>query len=155
MKKARYGKLLFSVLAFSIAVLVSGCASRPTPTPAATTSELQRLQGTWEGSMVGDQANQKIIITIAGDSLHFHRDPKFWFKTTFTLPTGTNPQELHATITDCAPPLDPVGKVVVAIFKIEGETMTLAAMGDDAAETPKTFEGGTRYDLRKVQPRKS
>ena len=100
--------------------------------------------------MVGD-LERKITITISGDSLHFHRDTNFWFKTTFTLPAGKNPQELHATIRDCAEK-ESIGKVVVSIFKIEGEALTLLAMGDDAADMPKSFEatGGARYELRKV-----
>ena len=115
-----------------------------------TNAELQLLQGTWEGVLVGD--NQKITITITGNSLHFHRDTNFWFETTITLPAGTEPQQLHATIKRGA---NSIGQVVVVIFKIEDGTLTLATIGDDAEETPKSFEAaGTRYELRKVQPQK-
>lgn len=113
---------------------------------------LRLLQGVWEGVLVGDAAHQKITITIADRSLHFHRDTNFWFKTTFTLPAGKNPMQLHATIKDCPPSADSVGKVVKAFFKIEDGTLTLATMGDDTEETPQSFEAaGTRYELRKVQ----
>jgi hypothetical protein len=46
--------------------------------------------------------------------------------------------------------------VVVALFKIEGGTLTLAARGDGSEETPISFEDEkvTRYELRKVQPEK-
>ena len=54
--------------------------------------------------MVGDESNGKITITITGNSLHFHRDTNFWFETTFTLPAGTDPKQLHATIKGCSPP---------------------------------------------------
>ena len=116
-------------------------------------AELQRLQGKWEGVMVGDKAHQKITITITGNSLHFHRDTNFWFETTITLPAGTNPKQLHATIKDGA---NSVGQVVVAIFKIEDGTLTLAT-GNGDGEAPKSFEatgdnGLNRYELRKVQP---
>ena len=47
------------------------------PAKAKPSVELQRLQGTWEGFQVGDQA--KVRITITGQSLHFHRDKNFWF----------------------------------------------------------------------------
>jgi uncharacterized protein (TIGR03067 family) len=120
--------------------------------------ELQPLQGTWEGVMVGQEKNGNISITITSNSLHFHRDTNFWFETTFTQPVGTDPKQLHATIKDCAPGQESsVGKVVVAIYKIEDGTLTLAAIGDE--ETPKSFEaaeekGLTRYELRKVQPQK-
>ena len=68
-----------------------------------TNAELQLLQGTWEGVLVGDKAHQKITITITGNSLHFHRDTNFWFETTITLPAGKDPKQLHATIKGCPP----------------------------------------------------
>ena len=102
--------------------LQAGC-TYPAPTASTlvpTASELQRLQGTWEGVVAGDKSDAKYTITITGNSLHFHRDPKFWFATTITLPADTDPRQLHATINDCAPGQEnSVGKVVVAIFKIE------------------------------------
>lgn len=125
----------------------------PDQTAAA---ELQRLQGTWEGVLVGDKARQRITITIIGNSLHFHRDTNFWFATTITLPAGKDPKQLHATIKDRAPSQGvSIGQVVRAFFKIEDGTLTLATIGDDAEETTKGFEdAGTRYELRKVQPQK-
>jgi uncharacterized protein (TIGR03067 family) len=122
--------------------------------------ELQPLQGTWEGVMVGQEKNGNITITIAGNSLHFHRDTNFWFETTFTLPVRTDPKRLQATIKDCAPGQEnSVGKVVGAIFKIEDGTLTLVAIGDGDEDTPKSFEategkGLSRYELRQVQSQK-
>ena len=99
---------------------------------------------------------RKDTITITGNSLHFHRDSKFWFATTITLAPDTDPRQLRATIKDGAPGQESsVGKVVVAIFKIEDGLLTLAAGGDE--EAPKSFEadqGLTRYELRKVLPQK-
>ena len=105
---------------------------------------------------MGDMSFQKITITITGNSLHFHRDTNFWFETTITLPAGTDPKQLHATIKDCPPSqASSIGQVVRAFFKIEDGTLTLATIGDDAEETPKSFEAaGTRYELRKIQPKK-
>ncbi len=127
--------------------LQAGCIHSP---PDA---KLQRLQGKWEGFVVGDKARDKITITITGDSFHFHRDSNFWFATTITLPAGTAPQQLRATIKHSAPPEDSNGKVVDAIFKIENGTLTVAASGDGSKEAPKSFEAEnvTRYELRKVQ----
>jgi uncharacterized protein (TIGR03067 family) len=114
--------------------------------------ELQPLQGTWEGVMVGEEKNGKITITITSNSLHFHRDTNFWFETTFTQPVGKDPKQLHATIKDCPSGQESsVGKVVAAIYKIEDGTLTLATRG--AEETPASFdeEKVSRYELRKVQ----
>jgi uncharacterized protein (TIGR03067 family) len=122
--------------------------------------ELQRLQGTWEGVLVGEETNGNITITITSNSLHFHRDTNFWFETTFTQPVGTNPKQLRATIKDCAPGQESsIGKVVVAIYKIEDGTLTLVAKGEGDEGTPKSFEGSedkgmAHYELRKVQPQK-
>ena len=120
-----------------------------------TNADLQLLQGTWEGAVVGDKAQQKITITITGNSFHFHRDTNFWFDTTITLPAGTDPKQLYATIKGCPPSqADSIGKVVGAIFKIEDGTLTLAdyAMSD---EPPKTFADATSlYVVKKVRPQK-
>ena len=105
------------------------------------------------------QSHGKITITITGNSFHFHRDTNFWFETAITLPAGTNPKQLHATIKGCPPSqASSIGKVVVAIFKIEDGTLTLAT-GNGDGQAPKSFEatgdnGRNRYELRKVQPQK-
>ena len=126
-----------------------------------TNAELQLLQGTWEGVLVGQEKDGKITITITGNSFHFHRDTNFWFDTTITLPAGTDPKQLFATIKDSSPPTNGIGQVVGAIFKIEDGALTLATGGGDVSPegTPKSFEatedkGLTRYELRKVQPHK-
>src|SRR5215510_14241127 len=147
--------------------LVANAGEQPTASAKCaanqpTAIELQLLQGTWEGVLVGDEAHQKITITVTGNSLHFHRDTNFWFETTITLPAGKDPKQLHATIKGCPPSqADSIGTVVGAIFKIEEGTLTLATGGRDRSPegTPKSFEatvdkGLTRYDLRKVQPQK-
>lgn len=118
-----------------------------------TNTELQLIQGAWEGVLVGDEAQQKVTITIIGNSLHFYRDTNFWFETVINLPAGKVPKQLHATIKGCAPSqASSLGQVVRTFFKIEDGTLTLATMGDNAEETQESFEAaGTRYQLRKVQ----
>src|SRR5215216_27450 len=131
-----------------------------------TAAELQLLQGTWEGFSLNRETpdgpivkgTNTITVTVTGNSLHFHRDTNFWWKTTITLPADTNPRQLHATIKDChdCPPQqeNSAGTVVVAIFKIEDGTLTLAT-GNGDGEAPKSFEAApNRYELRKVQPQK-
>jgi len=115
---------------------------------------LQPLQGTWKGVMVGHEKDGNITISITNNALYFHRDTNFWFETTFTVPAGKDPKQLHATIKGCPPSqADSIGQVVRAFYKIEDGTLTLATIGDDAEETAKSFEAaGTRYELRKVRP---
>ena len=104
---------------------------------------------------MGNEADGKITITISGDSLHFHRDTNHWFETTFTLPAGTAPQQLHATIERSAVP-DASGEVIVSIFKIEDGTLVLAGSTASVENLPNTFEGEEimRHEFRKVQPQK-
>ncbi len=104
-------------------------------------------------------SREKGTITITGNSFHFFRDTNFWFDTTIALPAGKVPKQLHATIKSCPPSQDSsMGQVVVAIFKIEDGTLTLAT-GNGDGEAPKSFEaigdnGLNRYEFRKVQPQK-
>ena len=116
------------------------CTQAAGATDQPTAAELQPLQGSWEGVLVGQEAAGKVSITITGNSLHFQGlSTDEWYETTFTLPAGTDPQQLHATIKDCPEPCDDIGKVVFAIFKIEDGTLTLVGIQASAAEPPKTF----------------
>lgn len=146
MKKVSKIHFLWAVVGLSLSVLfVSG-----QKLPARPEIELKRLQGYWEG----DGAGGKCSITIKDDSL-FYRAGTNWWKTTFTLPAGTNPQQLHATIKDSLPPSkDSIGTVVYAIIKIEGDTLTLALF-DKPEEPLKTFEEATtKYVVKKTPPKK-
>ena len=145
------------------AFFVAGAGEPPAiplkrPADQPITAELQPLQGTWEGIEVGDKSHAKITVTIISNSFHFHRDTNFWFATTITLPTNTHPKQLRATIKGCPPSqADSIGQEVSAIFKIEDGKLTIAQIGDDPAEAPKSFEavaekGQPRYELRKTQP---
>ena len=122
-------------------------------------AELQLLQGTWEGFSLSREkpdgppvkGTNTITVTVTGNSLHFQRDTNFWFETTITLPAGTEPQQLHATIKRGA---NSIGQVVVVIFKIEDGTLTLAT-GNGSEEALKVFEDApNRYELRRVQLQK-
>ena len=156
MKFLRHIITIVSLLATFIANAGEQPAKAKCVVNQPTNAELQLLQGTWEGVMVGQEKDGKITITITGNSFHFHRDTNFWFDTTITLPAGKDPKQLHATIKDCAPGHESsVGKVVRTFFKIEDGTLSLATIGDDDKDTPKSFEDGSnRCELRKVQPHK-
>ena len=153
MKKATNGQSLLGALVLSLAALFTACPSMQaqtapepnTPTPIAP--ELKPLQGYWEGEGAGG----KCSITIAGNALHY-RNSAGWYKTIFTLPAGTDPQQLHATIKECSPPsTKAIGTVVYAIFKIEDGTLLLAE-DDMSDQPPKTFAGASsRYSGKRVQ----
>jgi hypothetical protein len=76
-------------------------------------------------------------VTISGNSLSYYqpaRDPEgadFWYATTFTLPAGTEPKQLHATILkNSSPEPADIGRVVVVLYEIEDETLTLGVIDD-------------------------
>lgn len=131
--------------------LLAGCK---TDQPSA--AALQRLQGYWDGELLGGAV--KCSITVTGDSLYFYSRPDFWYQTTFTLPAATDPQQLRATITDTAPSAtNGIGKVIIAILKIEDGTLTLAVNQDSDGPPPKAFPSETnsviaRYDLKRSRP---
>jgi hypothetical protein len=109
-----------------------------------------RLQGHWEGEGAGG----KCTITITGNTLRYQAGTN-WHETTFTLPAGTYPQQLHATIKDSWPKSkDTIGTVVPALIKLENDTLTLAAYGN-TNEPPKTLEEVTdKYIVKQVAPKK-
>ena len=116
-------------------------ATRELQQAQARLPELKPLQGYWEGATwSGADWQSNVSITITGDSLHY-RAGKDWYETTFTLTTGTNSQQLHATIKDGSHRIH-IGEVVPTTLKMEDGTLTLGA------------PDGSFYVLRKVQPQK-
>jgi hypothetical protein len=156
MKKAPNHRFALGALALSLAALFTAGPSKATQpsaesgTPTPLAEELKPLQGHWEGEGAGG----KCSITIAGNSLHY-RNSAGWYKTTFTLPAGTDPQQLRATIKECSPPSNSaIGTAVFAILKIEDGTLLLATY-DVSDGPPKTFaDASNRYTVKKVQPQK-
>lgn len=129
-------------LAIGLGLSITACKSGP----RAMEDKFIPLQGLWEG----DGAGGKCAITISGNSLNYQAGSNWW-KTTFTLPTNTDPQQLHATIRDSFPSTNGIGTVVMAIFKIENRTLTLAEV-DGSDQAPASFESASsRYVLEKVE----
>ena len=106
---------------------------------------------------MGREANGKCTMTITNNSIHFQgANTNEWYKTTFTLPAGTDPKQMRATITGCPLP-DYIGKVAFSIFKIEDGTLTLVGHEPGAPDAPKTFAGdqtSRTFIFKKAQPQK-
>ena len=136
----------FTVLSVLVLCLLP-CPQAGSAEQLLIASDLQRLQGSWEG----EGPPGRISVTITGNSLHFYAREDFWYEATFTLPTGNDPQELRATINDTSAAASDVGEVVFAIVKIEEGILTLA-VNDGSGLPPLTFSGAlSRYDLKKVE----
>ena len=130
--------------AFALSLAASLTAGQDTPPRTAV--ELERLQGHWEGEGAGG----KCSITFTGNSIHY-RAGTTWYEATFVLPANTDPQQLHATIQDCEPEKETIGKVAFVIYKIEDGTLTLTTY-DPSDERPPTFNSANLYVVKKVKP---
>jgi uncharacterized protein (TIGR03067 family) len=151
-------RILTSAIALAVLCIVQPTQTLHAQAAGAVTSPQDQasaiLQGTWEGEEKDRESEGKCTMTVKDNTLHFQgAKPQEWYKGTFKLPAGTTPQQLEGTITECGNP-DFVGKPAVAIFKIEGDTLTIVGQRPGIAEAPKSFDGGdeTRtFVLKKVQ----
>jgi len=73
-----------------------------------------------------------------------------WCKGTFTLREDANPKQLIGVFSECDDP-QYVGKTLLAIYRIEANTLTLAGSAPGSAEAPASFEadGCRKLVLRK------
>ena len=153
MRKTPVRPFLLGALALLLAALFAGCHRAPMRTAA----DSRLLQGYWEGHGPGGECS----VTISGNSLHFRARLDFWYETTFTIPAVANPQQLHATIIkDSSQRQRDIGKVVVALFKIEDGTLTFGVIDDfeGPLASPVTDDWDRaidRYYLTRVQPQES
>ncbi|MCZ6836099.1 MAG: hypothetical protein O7G85_10030 [Planctomycetota bacterium] len=134
--------LLFSCL---LLFLQAGCAKAPPP-PGGPIPD--SLQGDWEG----EGPSGEISITIKGNTLRYAEGPDSWYETTFAIPVDTDPQQLHATITDSSSGTSGIGDVIKAIFKIEDGTLTLAVEGGGDSPPTSFTDDSSLYILKKGQP---
>jgi hypothetical protein len=136
--------------------LLPSCALvRAQAAPTTSAAAQTHLQGAWAGVSVGQESAGTYTLTITGSSLRYQGPkPEEWYEAKFTLPDGKYPQELHATITGC-PRKDEVGSKVVAIFRIEDGTLSLAGADPDSDYAADPFEDNPRfrYKLKQVPPK--
>ncbi len=138
------------LLFFSTLVLLAACQSAP---PRQAT-DLDRLQGYWQGKGPGGECS----VTISGNSLRFVQLPDFWYETTLRLPAGADSKQLHATIVaESTPEQTSVGQVVVAIFRLEADSLDLGVLNSFDEPPIGPVEGdweetADRYFLRRAEP---
>lgn len=131
------------LLAF-IAVILSGY-SEPHK------SDFEALQGKWEGTDKNSTPAGPYFITFSGKTLDFHGpDTNDWIKATFTLRENTQPKQLVGVVKEC-PASEVVGSTAFAIYKLEGDTLTLCSFGPGETNIPATFgiEGAKQLVFKK------
>ena len=137
--------MLLFALSLLGALTLASCKSATVGADAS----LARLQGHWAGTGPGGDCS----VTISGNSLRFYARTDHWYETTFTIPAGTEPKQILATIVDATTPgQDHIGKVVVAIFNIEDGVLKLATSEDSsAAEDSDPWERFVdHYELKRA-----
>lgn len=130
------------LLAITTLALTSGCSTM-------RKSGAAELQGTWIGHELNGGDTGTFIVS--GNAFEFHgRDPRVWYKGTFILREDRQPKQFVAHIADTGIP-QYVGKDAIAIYKIEGKTLTIAAdePGVDGAPTSFDAPGAACFVLQK------
>jgi len=110
-------------------------ASSPPPKP-----KLTAIEGSWTGQEVTPGREGPASLLVSGRTLEFHGAASDdWLKGTFTLHEETNPKQLTGAIIEC-PAQDYVGKNFYAIYKIEGDTLTVAGNEPGNTNIPTLFD---------------
>ncbi len=104
-------------------------------------SDMAALQGSWKGRTIRDQPEHQCSFVITGKNFEFHddTDTNLWYKGTFSLKEGTVPRQYIAMISDCPFP-QYAGKTSMAIYKIEGDTLTITANEPGNPAVPEAFD---------------
>ena len=124
---------IMAVLA-GAAILTAGCAQHQKPD--ATT-----LQGTWNGRQLNNTSDHQCSLIISGNNYEFQdeADSNSWNKGTFTLREDTNPRQYIAVVSECHVPQFE-GKTVMAIYRLENDTLTMASSAPGKSEAPAAFD---------------
>ncbi|MBN2132287.1 MAG: TIGR03067 domain-containing protein [Sedimentisphaerales bacterium] len=125
-------------LAAILAASVGGCKSEPEP--PVEVSDMDRLQGTWVGTEVGNDERQWTL-TISGTKVDVNGPGPEDYSGTMKLNTEVEPKQADLLVEDCAVQ-QYVGTTSLAIYKIEGDTFTMAGNEPGSTVRPTQFEGG-------------
>ena len=117
-----------------MAILAAGCS-------AHQKSDSDNLQGTWNGRQTNPNLEHQCSLVITGNNYEFQdeADTNAWNKGTFTLREDTNPRQLIAVVGDCHLPQF-IGKTVMAIYRVEGDTLLMTWNAPGKAEAPSAFD---------------
>jgi len=123
-------------------VMAVGCG-KETPEPEQTppdqnrTTQAGELEGTWVGhELDGPEGNWTFKIT--ADKVSVTGVGQEWYKGALTVDESASPKQADFRIEQCFAP-DGVGLTSLSIYKIEGNTFTLAANEPGAETRPTEF----------------
>jgi uncharacterized protein (TIGR03067 family) len=144
-------KRIFLIPVFAAALFAWGCSSarQNQPTPVHGTE----LEGSWSGRDVTPGSEGQATLTVSNNSIEFHgASADDWLKGTFTLKVDANPRQFVGSITECAS-TDYVGKATYAIYKLEGQTLTISGNEPGVSNFPATLDaqGARQFVFKRDQ----
>ena len=122
----------------------AGCSTLPK-------SDVDALQGTWQGQEIGRQTDGSCLLIVSGKTLEFRgADTREWYKADFTLKEDVNPHQVVAVVNQCPAP-QYVGKTTHAIYQLKGDMLTIAGNEPGNPEIPSAFDapGSRQFVLKK------
>jgi len=110
------------------------------PAPAPAQPDSAALQGTWKGKEIGGQVEGDVYLIIKGKELEYRgADPGEWYKGTFTVREDKQPRQLIGEVQDCPAPKY-VGKQCLAIYRIDGDRLTITGNEPGNPEFPSALD---------------
>ncbi len=122
-----------SILSLS---LIVGCAKKSTA--PGTNDELAELQGTWIGS-AADSPEGDWTFAFSEDQLSVTGPTQEWYKATIKINGNKDPKQADFMVEDCFHQ-DYIGKASLGIYKVQENTLTLAASEPGATTRPASFQ---------------
>ena len=104
--------------------------------------------GFWKGHEVGGREGVESKITITGEQMDFQgRNAKDWYKAAFSINEDAEPKQMDVVIQDCEFPKY-LGTTARAIYKIKGDTLTIAGNEPGKDERPVKFARSQEKETR-------
>ena len=133
-------------------VVLCGAAALAAGAATLDKSDAATLQGTWKGRVMQGTPEHACSLVISGKNYEFrdHADTNVWYKGTFSLREDTSPRQYIAVISECPFPQF-VGKTSMAIYRIEGGTLTITGNEPGISTAPPAFDtpGAARMELKR------
>lgn len=133
------------VLTCGAAILAAGCSP-----PRKSDSTI--IQGAWEGRVLQGNPQHQCSFVVSGRNYEFRdeTDTSVWYRGTFSLREDTQPRQFIAVISEC-PFRQYVGKTSMAVYRMNGDTLTIAANEPGISEAPNSFDatGAFRMELKR------
>ncbi len=136
-----YLRLAASAASLSIAaIFLCGCAS-------THKTDLSSLQGSWVGKEVNGPSGENRMV-VSGNSLKFQgARAEEWYEAKLNLIPGTEPKQVDVLIQNCPSP-QYVGKTAKGIYRLENNSLTIAASEPGNQSRPSAFEGAGANEAR-------